>query len=50
LNGAAVQRLEDVQAHLHGEEIGKTVKAEFLRGGERREAGIVIAERPNCGE
>jgi S1-C subfamily serine protease len=50
LNGAAVQRLEDVQAHLHGEEIGKTVKAEFLRGGERREAGIVIAERPNGGE
>src|ERR1700730_3079389 len=50
LNGAAVQRLEDVQAHLHGEEIGKTVKAEFLRGGERREAEIVIAERPNDGE
>jgi len=50
LNGAAVQRLEDVQAQLHGEEIGKTVKAEFLRGGERREAGIVIAERPNGGE
>jgi S1-C subfamily serine protease len=50
LNGAAVQRLEDVQAHLNGEEIGKTVKAEFLRGGERRETGIVIAERPNGGE
>jgi S1-C subfamily serine protease len=50
LNGAAVQRLEDVQAHLHGEEIGKTVKAEFLRGGERRDAGIVIAERPSSGE
>jgi S1-C subfamily serine protease len=50
LDGAAVQRLEDVQAHLHGEEIGKTVKAEFLRGGERREAEIVIAERPNDGE
>jgi S1-C subfamily serine protease len=50
LNGAAVQRLEDVQAHLHGEEIGKTVKAEFLRGGERRDLGIVIAERPNSGE
>jgi len=50
LNGAAVQRLEDVQAHLHGEEIGKTVKAEFLRGGERRDAEIVITERPNTGE
>jgi S1-C subfamily serine protease len=50
LNGVAVQRLEDVQAHLHGEQIGKTVKAEFLRGGERREAGIVIRERPNGGE
>jgi serine protease DegQ len=50
LNGTAVQRLEDVQAHLHGEEIGKTVKVEFLRGGERRETGIVISERPNGGE
>jgi S1-C subfamily serine protease len=50
LNGAAVQRLEDVQAHLHGEEIGKTVEAEFLRGGERRDAEIVITERPNTGE
>jgi S1-C subfamily serine protease len=50
LNGVAVQRLEDVQAHLHAEEIGKTVNAEFLHGGERRETGIVIAERPNGGE
>lgn len=50
LNGVPVQRLEDVQAHLHGDLIGKTVKGEFLRGGERREVELVIAERPNGGE
>jgi S1-C subfamily serine protease len=47
LNGKPVMRLEDVQAHLHGEQIGQTVNAEFLRGGVRREASIVIGERPN---
>jgi S1-C subfamily serine protease len=47
LNGKPVMRLEDVQAHLHGEEIGKTTKGEFLRGGVRREASMVIGERPD---
>lgn len=50
LNGTAVQRLEDVWAYLIGDQIGKTVRAEFLRGGERREVEIVIAERPNGSE
>jgi S1-C subfamily serine protease len=50
LNGKPVMRLEDVHAHLHGEQIGKTVTAEFLRGGVRREASIVVGERPNGGE
>jgi S1-C subfamily serine protease len=47
LNGKPVMRLEDVQAHLHQEQIGKAVSAEILRGGVRREANIVIGERPN---
>jgi len=49
LNGKPVMRLEDVHAHLHGEHIGQTVIAEFLRGGVRREASIVIGERPAGG-
>ena len=50
MNGKPVMRLEDVHAHLHGEHIGKTVNAEFLRGGVRRDASIVIGERPNGGD
>jgi len=47
LEGQPVVRLEDVHAHLHGQNIGKTLTAEFLRGGERRSATIRVAERPN---
>lgn len=50
MNRKPVMRLEDVHAHLHGEQIGKTVNADFLRGGVRREASIVIGERPNGGD
>jgi S1-C subfamily serine protease len=50
LNGKPVMRLEDVHAHLHGEQIGKTLAAEFLRGGMRREVSIVVGERPNGGD
>jgi S1-C subfamily serine protease len=50
MNGKPVMRLEDVHAHLHGEQIGKTVNAEFLRGGVRRDASIAIGERPNGGD
>jgi S1-C subfamily serine protease len=50
LNGKPVMRLEDVHAHLHGEQIGKTLAAEFLRGGVRREFSIVVGERPNGGD
>lgn len=48
LNGKPVMRMEDVQAHLHGENIGKTVRAQFLRGGAPREVDIVVAERKNA--
>lgn len=47
LEGKPVMRLEDVHAHLHGQNIGKTLSAEFLRGGERREVKIRVGERPN---
>jgi S1-C subfamily serine protease len=47
LEGQPVMRLEDVHAHLHGQNIGKTLNAEFLRGGERRSVSIRIAERPD---
>jgi len=42
-----VTRLEDVQAHLHGENIGTSVAALFLRGGAPRDVNITVAERPN---
>jgi S1-C subfamily serine protease len=47
LNTKPVARLEDVQAHLHSENIGKSVAARFLRGGAPRDVTIAIAERPN---
>jgi S1-C subfamily serine protease len=50
LSGKPVMRLEDVHAHLHGEQIGQTVSAEFLRGGVRRDASIVVGERPKGGD
>jgi S1-C subfamily serine protease len=50
LDGKPVMRLEDVHAHLHGEQIGKAVNAEFLRGGVRREASIIVGERPAGGD
>jgi len=50
LNRKPVMRLEDVHAHLHGENIGKAISAEFLRGGEKRVVNIAVGERPNGGD
>jgi S1-C subfamily serine protease len=50
LDGKPVMRLEDVHAHLHGEQIGNAIRAEFLRGGVRRDINIVVGERPKGGE
>jgi S1-C subfamily serine protease len=50
LNSKPVMRLEDVHAHLHGEQIGKAVSAGFLRGGVRLDASIVVGERPKGGD
>jgi S1-C subfamily serine protease len=50
INGKPVMRLEDVQAHLHGEQIGKALQTEFLRGGVKRQVSVLIGERPHGGE
>jgi S1-C subfamily serine protease len=50
LNGKPVMRLEDVHAHLHGEQVGRAITGEFLRGGVRRDASIVVGERPRGGD
>lgn len=46
LNGDAVVDTDAVQSHLGGDQIGKTIVAEILRGGSRIKIGIVPAERP----
>ena len=45
LNDSPVARLEDVQTHLHAENINKELKARFLRGGQPRDVTIVVKER-----
>jgi S1-C subfamily serine protease len=46
LDGEPVIDTDAVQSHLGGEQIGKTVVAEILRGGSPIKIGIVPAERP----
>jgi S1-C subfamily serine protease len=48
--GDAVTGLEDIQSHLGGEAIGKTLPLKFVRGGAIQEGSIVVAERPHGGE
>jgi S1-C subfamily serine protease len=48
--GHAVVRLEDVQSHLGGETIGKSLAVKFVRGGALQERTIEVAERPHGGE
>ena len=50
LTGQAVTRLEDIQAHLGGDAIGKTLPLKFVRGGAIQEGSVVVAERPHGGE
>ena len=50
LAGDPVTRLEDIQAHLAGDSIGKKLSLKFVRGGAIQEASIVVAERPHGGE
>jgi serine protease Do len=48
--GHAVARLEDVQSHLAGDSIGKSLAVKFVRGGALQERTIEVAERPHGGE
>jgi len=50
LAGSPVARLEDVQAQLRGEAIGKPLALKFVRGGAAQEVNIVVGERPRGGE
>jgi S1-C subfamily serine protease len=50
LAGDPVTRLEDIQAHLAGDSIGKKLSLKFVRGGAIQEASIVVGERPHGGE
>jgi S1-C subfamily serine protease len=48
--GQPVTGLEDIQSHLAGEAIGKTLPLKFVRGGAIQEGSIVVKERPHGGE
>ena len=46
LDGAAVADTDDVQEALAGREVGASVRAGILRGGEVREVEVTLGERP----
>jgi serine protease Do len=46
IEGREVQDVQDLQAVLGGDTVGKTVKAAIVRGGLLVEASIVVGERP----
>jgi S1-C subfamily serine protease len=50
LAGQPVTGLEDIQSHLAGDAIGKTLPLKFVRGGAIQEGTIIVAERPHGGE
>src|SRR5882757_2739099 len=50
MDGQPVTGLEDVQSHLAGEAIGKTLPLKFVRGGAIQAGSIAVAERPHGGE
>lgn len=45
LEGKPVSHLEDVQAHLHSDAIGKPLAAKIVRGGAAQELKIIVGER-----
>ncbi len=47
LAGKSIARLEDIQFHLGGDSIGKTIALKYVRGGAIQEGSIVAAERPH---
>jgi S1-C subfamily serine protease len=46
LNDSALRTIEDVQAVLEPESVGKTIKLSVIRGGNPLDVSIVIGERP----
>jgi len=46
LNGTRVTGTDDVQEFLSGDQVGKPLKASFVRGGELTERTITVGERP----
>jgi S1-C subfamily serine protease len=46
LDGRAISEPGDVQAALDPEQVGKTVKAKFVRAGAKIELSVVVGERP----
>lgn len=49
LSGAPVSRLEDVQAHLQGDAIGKPLAAKIVRGGVSQNVTVTVGERAHGG-
>ncbi|HMD07101.1 MAG TPA: S1C family serine protease [Candidatus Acidoferrum sp.] len=49
LGGHTLTRLEDVQALLTGDAIGKSLPLKYVRGGSVQERSIIVAERPHGG-
>jgi len=47
LGAETVARIEDVQHHLHAENIGKLLPAKVVRGGALKEVNLIVAERPH---
>ena len=50
LGDRPITGLEDVQAHLAADAIGKTLPLKYVRGGSIHDGSIVVAERPQGGE
>ncbi|MCW5983212.1 MAG: serine protease [Bryobacteraceae bacterium] len=50
LGGEPTTDIDDVQAALEKATIGEAISATILRGGERRDIGITVGERPRRGD
>lgn len=46
LDGTPLGYLEDVQAHLDANSIGKSLRAQLIRGGALKDVSVVVGERP----
>jgi len=49
MDGKPVVHLESIQAHLHSENIGKTISLKIVRGGAVQEIELTVGERPQGG-